>query len=83
VSKKRGPIPKRRRVGGSGYRAWVAGHATTASISASTVQNNDGTVSVSITAAQADGSVKTYAGTYTVANGAIVAANITQTGGSS
>jgi hypothetical protein len=27
------------------------------------------------------GSVKTYAGTYTVANGAIAAANITQTGG--
>ena len=67
--------------GGSGYSTWVAGYATTASIDASTVQNSDGTVSVSITATQTDGSVKTYAGTYTVANGAIAAANITQTGG--
>jgi hypothetical protein len=67
--------------GGSGYGTWVAGYATTASISASTVQNNRHTVSVSITATQTDGSVKTYAGTYTVAHGAIVAANISQTGG--
>jgi hypothetical protein len=67
--------------GGSGYSTWAAGYATTASISASTVRNNDGTVSVSISATQTNGSVKTYVGTYTVANGAIVAANITQTGG--
>ena len=67
--------------GGSGYSTWVAGYAATASISASTVQNNDGTVSVSIAATQTNGSVKTYAGTYTVANGTIVAAHITQTGG--
>jgi hypothetical protein len=59
----------------------VAGYATTASISASTVQNDEGTVSVSLSATQTNGSVKTYVGTYTVANGAIVAANITQTGG--
>ena len=65
--------------GGSGYGTWVAGYATTASINASTVQNNNGTVSVSITATQTNGSVKAYAGTYTVANGAIVAAHITQT----
>jgi len=67
--------------GGAGYSAWVAGYATTASISASTVQDSDGTVSVSITATQTNGGVKTYAGTYTVANGVIVAAHITQTGG--
>jgi hypothetical protein len=67
--------------GGSGYRTWVAGYATTAGISANIVQNNHRTVSVNITATQTDGSVKTYAGTYTVANGTIVAANITQTGG--
>ena len=65
--------------GGSGYGTWAAGYATTASISASTGQNNHGTVSAVITATQTDGSVKTYAGTYTVAHGAIVAANITQT----
>ena len=34
-----------------------------------------------MTAKQTDGSVKTYAGTDTVANGVIVAAHITQTGG--
>ena len=65
--------------GGSGYGTWAAGYATTASISASTAQNSHGTVSAVITATQTDGSVKTYAGTYTVAHGAIVAANITQT----
>src|SRR5262249_44983881 len=55
--------------GGAGYRTWAAGYATTASTSASTVQNTGGTVSATITAAQTDGTVKTYAGTYTVANG--------------
>ena len=64
--------------GGVGYSAWVAGYATTASISASTVQDNDGTVSVNISATQTDGSVKTYAGTCTVASGVIVSAHITQ-----
>jgi hypothetical protein len=67
--------------GGAGYSAWVAGYATTASVSASTVQDSDGTVSVTLTATQTDGSVKTYAGTYSVANGVIVAAHITQTAG--
>ena len=68
--------------GSIGYSAWGRpGYATTASVSASTVQDNDGTVSVNITAKQTDGSVKTYAGTDTVANGVIVAAHITQTGG--
>jgi len=67
--------------GGSGYATWAAGYVTTASISASTMQNGHHTVSVNITATQTDGSIKTYTGTYTVAHGAIVAANITQTGG--
>jgi hypothetical protein len=67
--------------GGADYSTWAAGYATTASISASTAQNNGGTVSAAITATQADGTVKTYAGTYTVANGVITAAHITQTGG--
>ena len=67
--------------GGAGYSAWVAGYATTASISASIVQDSDGTVSVTITATQTNGGVKTYAGTYTAASGVIVAAHITQTGG--
>ena len=67
--------------GGSGYGTWMAGYATTANINASTMQTNHRTVSVNITATQTDGSVKTYTGSYTVAHGAIVAANITQTGG--
>jgi hypothetical protein len=45
------------------------------------MSDTTGTVSVNITAKQTDGSVKTYAGTDTVANGVIVAAHITQTGG--
>ena len=73
--------PAGRQSGGSGYRTWMAGYATTASINASTVQTNHHTVSVNITATQTDGSIKTYTGTYTVAHGAIIAANITQAGG--
>lgn len=42
---------------------------------------NDDTVSVSISAVQTDGTIKTYAGTYTVANGVITGAHITQTAG--
>ena len=42
---------------------------------------NDDTVSVSISAVQTDGTIKTYAGTYTVANGVINGAHITQTAG--
>jgi hypothetical protein len=67
--------------GGADYSTWAAGYANTASISASTMQNTDDTVSATITATQTDGTVKTYAGTYTVANGVITAAHITQTGG--
>jgi hypothetical protein len=67
--------------GGAGYSTWAAGYASTASISASTVQDTGGTVSATITAIQADGTVKTYAGTYTVGNGVITAARITQTSG--
>ena len=66
--------------GGAGYDAWVAGYDTTASISiTSSGTCNDGTVWVNIAATQTDGSVRTYYGTYTVANGAIVSANITRT----
>jgi hypothetical protein len=39
----------------------------------------DGTVWANITATQTDGSVRTYYGTYTVSNGVIVSAHITQT----
>ena len=67
-------------IGGSDYNGWVAGYATTASINVSSYGTwNDGTVWADISATQTDGSVRTYSGTYTVSNGAIVSANISQT----
>lgn len=66
--------------GGVGYSAWVAGYSTTAEIDLGTYGTwNDGTVWANITATQTDGSVKTYYGTYTVSDGAIVSAHIAQT----
>ena len=66
--------------GGVGYSKWVAGYATTASISLGTFSSpNSDQVSVSLSAVQTDGSTTTYLGTYTVQNGVIVSANITQT----
>ena len=66
--------------GGVGYSAWAAGYATTASIDLGTYGTwSDGTVWANITATQTDGSVRTYYGTYAVANGVIVSAHITQT----
>lgn len=66
--------------GGTGYDQWVAGYSTTASISVDDYGTyNDDTVWTHISALQTDGPVKTYDGTYTVANGVVVSANITQT----
>jgi hypothetical protein len=66
--------------GGVGYSKWVAGYATTASISLGTFSSpGSDQVSVSLSAIQADGNTTTYQGTYTVQNGVIVSANITQT----
>jgi len=68
--------------GGVGYSSWVAGYATTASISLGTFSYfGSDQVQVIITALQTDGSTNTYQGTYTVENGQITSANITQTGG--
>ena len=67
-------------IGGSDYNGWVAGYATTASIGITSYGTwNDGTVWADISATQTDGSIRTYSGTYTVANSVIVSANITQT----
>ena len=67
-------------IGGSDYNGWVAGYATTASVDVTSYGTwNDGTVWADISATQTDGSIRTYSGTYTVANGVIVSANITQT----
>jgi hypothetical protein len=66
--------------GGVGYSAWAAGYATTASVDLGTYGTwSDGTVWANITATQTDGTVKTYYGTYTVSDGVIVSAHITQT----
>jgi hypothetical protein len=67
-------------IGGSDYNGWAAGYATTASITVTSYGTwNDGTVWADISAVQTDGTTRTYSGTYTVANGAIISANITQT----
>ena len=67
--------------GGVGYEAWVAGYATTASITLGTFSYwGSDQVQVTITALQSDGSVNTYTGTYTVENGVIASANVVQTG---
>jgi len=66
--------------GGAGYDKWVAGYATTASISLGTFSaSGSDQVTVSLSADHTDGSTTTYQGTYTVQNGVIVSANITQT----
>lgn len=67
-------------IGGLPYGQWVAGYASTASITLSTVSEwNSSTVNAGLVATQTDGSVKTYQGTYTVAGGIITAASIQQT----
>jgi hypothetical protein len=66
--------------GGVGYDSWVAGYATTASISVTGYGTwSDGTVWTHISAVQTDGSVRTYDGTYTVAGGVIVSAHMSRT----
>jgi hypothetical protein len=68
-----------RNIGGSSYAGWVAGYATTASVSLGTASDfGSDQVQAELTAQQDDGSVRNYTGTYTVRNGVIVAANITQ-----
>ncbi len=67
--------------GGVGYSSVVAGYATTASISLGTFSYfGSDQVQAVITALQIDGSTNTYQGTYTVENGQITSANITQSG---
>jgi hypothetical protein len=67
---------------GQSYGSWVAGYSSTTAIISITSSGtwNDGTVWCYISAVQLDGSVNTYYGTYTVANGVIVSASIQQAG---
>jgi len=67
-------------IGGGDYAGWVAGYDTTASVTVTAVSDyNATTVYATISATQDDGSVRTYAGTYTVSNGVITSADISQT----
>jgi hypothetical protein len=66
--------------GGVGYDAWVAGYATTASITMYNSSNwGSGEVTTYLSALQTDGSTRTYYGTYYVSNGVITSASIAQT----
>lgn len=58
------------------YNSFVQGFADTSSDSVTIVSAAGNTVTVQLDATQTDGSHKHFAGTYTVENGAIVAANI-------
>ena len=68
-------------IAGTDYDTWVAGYATTTSVTLNTEsQWNSSTVSVSISATQSDGGSTSYQGTITVEGGVITSADITQTG---
>jgi hypothetical protein len=66
---------------GQTYDSWMSGYTTTtASISVISYGTwGDGTVWTDLSATQLDGSVKTYSGTYSVQDGVLVSAHITQT----
>jgi hypothetical protein len=69
-------------IAGTDYNTWVAGYATTTSVTLdSDTDLGNGAVQVSFTATQSDGGSTSYAGTYHV-NGAgvITSASITQNG---
>lgn len=66
-------------IAGTSYANWVAGYGTTAAIAVTAVEDTGSDqVTASISATQTDGSVRNYSGTYTVQNGVIVSAQITQ-----
>lgn len=63
------------------YSAFVDGFADTLSDTVTITGTDGDTVSVRLTATQTDGSDRTFAGTYRVSGGHIVAAHIAATGG--
>jgi hypothetical protein len=64
-------------IAGESYAQYVAGFADTASISLGTVSDFGASqVQAVLYATQTDGSLQVYAGTYTVADGQLVAASI-------
>ena len=68
-------------IAGTDYGSWVAGYATTTSVTLdSDTDVGGGGVQVTFDATQSDGGATSYAGTYYVSNGVITSASITQTG---
>ena len=68
-------------IAGTDYGSWVAGYATTSSVTLdSDTDVGGGAVQVTFEATQSDGGTTSYAGTYYVGNGVITSASITQTG---
>ena len=68
-------------IAGTDYNTWVAGYATTTSVTLdSDTDLGNGAVQVTFTATQSDGGSTSYAGTYYVSGGVITSASITQTG---
>ena len=66
-------------IAGTDYASWVAGYVSTVAVHGVATDAGGGVVDVQFGAVQSDGSVKTYGGTYTVSDGVIVAADVTQT----
>ena len=61
---------------GGSYNSFVQGFATTSSDNVTIVSTSGDTVTIQLDATQTDGSHKFFAGTYTVRNGVIVAADV-------
>ncbi len=64
----------------SSYQAFVNGLAGTAEDTVTIISVNGDTVTAQLAARQADGSIKTYQGTYTVIAGVIASSSVQQTG---
>ena len=65
---------------GQTYSSWVAGYDNTASITlTSTGTWNGSEVDVNLAATQTDGTVQTYAGSYSISGGIIQSGDVTQT----
>ena len=65
---------------GGSFTSFVQGFATTASDSVTIVSTNGDTVQMQLDALQTDGTHKYFAGTYTVRDGVLVAADVRRTG---
>jgi hypothetical protein len=67
-------------IAGTTYDRWVAGFGTTESITLGTISEFGASrVHAVLYATQTDGTLKTYAGDYIVADGVLVGASISQT----